>query len=34
MPIGLTVPKPYAEKSRSLCTLIGKSMQAKAKATF
>ena len=34
MAIGLTVTKPLAEKCRSLCTLIGKSMHAQVMADF
>ena len=34
MAIGLTVTKPVAEKCRSLCTLIGKSMHAKVMAVL
>ena len=34
MAIGLTVTKPFTEKCRSLCTLIGKCVHAKVMATF
>ena len=34
MAIGLTVTKPFAEKCRSLCTLIGKCVHAKVMAAF
>ena len=34
MAIGLNVTKPFAEKYRSLCTLIGKCAHAKVMAAF
>ena len=34
MAIGLTATKPFAEKCRSLCTLIGKCEHAKVMAAF
>ena len=34
MAIGLIVTKPYAEKCRFLCMLIGKSMHAKVMGLF
>ena len=34
MAIGLTVTKTFAEKCRSLCTLIGKCVHAKVMAAF
>ena len=34
MAIVLTVTKPFAEKCRSLCTLIRKSVHAEAMAVF
>ena len=34
MAIGLTVTKPFAEKCRSLCTLIGECVHAKVMAAF
>ena len=34
MAIGLTVTKPFAEKCRSLCALIGRCVHAKVMAAF
>ena len=34
MAIGLTVTKPFAEKCRSLCALIGNCVHAKVMAAF